>query len=188
MLDIKKYALDNNVPIMQDAGIEFMLKYIKDNNIKTILEIGSAIGYSSINFALCGCDVVTVEINTDTYNIAKKNIQDNKLEDKITIYNMDGLLFQTDMKFDLIFIDAAKSQYTKFFELFKDNLTNNGVIISDNLSFHGMVENPNLTNNRNTKQLVGKIRKYINFLKDNNEFDTTFFDIGDGVSISKRKN
>ena len=62
-----------------------------------------------------------------------------------------------------------------------NNLKSNGVIITDNLSFHGMVENPSLTHNRNTKQLVGKIRKYIDFLKNNEEFDTEFFSDGDGI-------
>ncbi len=67
-------------------------------------------------------------------------------------------------------------------------MNDNGVIITDNLSFHGMVEDITLTHNRNTKQLVGKIRAYIDFLKNNSEFDTEFFPLGDGISVSKKKN
>ena len=93
---------------------------------------------------------------------------------------------EIDGKYDLIFIDAAKSQYIKFFEKYKFNLAHNGSIITDNLSFHGLVENPSLTKNRNTRQLVGKISKYIEFLKNNDEFKTEFYQVGDGVSVSKK--
>ena len=106
---------------------------------------------------------------------------------RITIINGDALETSIDGDFDLIFIDAAKSQYIKFFNKYKDNLTKTGVIISDNLSFHGMVEDISLTNNRNTRQLVSKIRKYIEFLETNPDFDTTFYKVGDGVSVSKKK-
>lgn len=188
ILEIKEYAKENNVPIMQDAGMDFICNYIKENNIKSILEIGSAIGYSAIRFASINNDikVTTIERDIDRYNEAVKNIKNESLDNRITIYNLDALEFTTNDKFDLIFIDAAKSQYIKFFERYKINLNDNGVIVSDNLSFHGFVEHPELTHNRNTKQLVGKIRKYINFLKENKKFDTTFYNVGDGVSISKK--
>ena len=190
ILEIKEYAKENNVPIMQDGGMDFICNYIKENNIKSILEIGSAIGYSAIRFASINNDinVTTIERDIDRYNEAVKNIKNESLDNRITIYNADALEFSTDDKFDLIFIDAAKSQYIKFFEKYKVNLNDNGVIVSDNLSFHGFVEHPELTSNRNTRQLVGKIRKYINFLKENEEFKTTFYDVGDGVSVSKKNN
>lgn len=190
ILDIKNYAKENNIPIMQDEGIEFMCNYIKDNKIKKILEIGSAIGYSAIKFASINSNifVTTIERDDERYNEAVKNISEAKLENQIKIIHGDALKVDIKEKYDLIFIDAAKSQYIKFFEKYKKNLCDNGVIISDNLSFHGMVENPSLTNNRNTKQLVGKIRKYIEFLKTNEEFDTIFYKVGDGVSVSKRIN
>lgn len=188
LLDIKNKALENNIPIMQDAGIEFICNYIKNSDIKDVLEIGSAVGYSSIMFATSKDDVnvVTIERDTDRYNEAVKNINNMDLSNRITIFNEDALYFETDKKFDLIFIDAAKSQYIKFFEKYKVNLNDNGVIISDNLSFHGFVEHPELTHNRNTRQLVGKIRRYVDFLKNNEEFNTEFYDIGDGISVSKK--
>jgi predicted O-methyltransferase YrrM len=87
----------------------------------------------------------------------------------------------------MIFIDGPKAQYINFFEKFKNNLSPNGVFISDNLSFHGMVEDLSLTHNYSTIKLVKKIRKYIEFLKQNTEFETTFYSIGDGVSVSKKR-
>lgn len=189
-LDIKKKALENKIPIMQDESIQFLINYIKENPIHSILEIGSAVGYSAISFANAREDVsvTTIERDEKRYQEAVENIHSMELENRIIIYHADALEFSTPLKFDLIFIDAAKSQYIKFFEKYKNNLNKNGVIVTDNLSFHGMVEDITLTHNRNTRQLVGKIRNYIEFLKNNPDFDTEFLKLGDGISISKRKN
>lgn len=186
--DIEKYADENNIPIMQKDGIEFLTQYIKENNIKKILEIGSAIGYSAIMMSLVDEDihVTTVERDLERYNEAVKNIEKFKLNNQISIYCIDAFDFETSDKFDLIFIDAAKSQYIKFFEKFSSNLTNCGVIVTDNLSFHGMVEDPSKTNNRNTRQLVEKIRKYIDYLKQNKDYTTEFINIGDGIAITRK--
>lgn len=186
--DLEKYAHENNIPIMQKDGIDFLTQYIKENNIKNILEIGSAIGYSAIMMSLVNksVHVTTVERDLERYNEAVKNINEFNLNNQIKIYNIDAFDFETSDKYDLIFIDAAKSQYIKFFEKFSSNLNNGGVIITDNLSFHGMVEDPSKTNNRNTRQLVGKIRKYIDYLKNNQEYTTKFIDIGDGIAITKK--
>lgn len=184
--EIEKYAKINNVPIMQKDGIDFLTKYIKDKNIKNILEIGSAIGYSAIKMALVSDDVkvTTIERDVERYNIALENIKQFNLEDRINIICDDALEVEVLDKFDLIFIDAAKSQYIKFFEKFEKCLNVNGAIISDNLSFHGLVEDDSKTTNRNTKQLVRKIRKYIDYLKDNSNYETTFYKLGDGVAVS----
>lgn len=188
--DIKEYAKINHVPIMQDGGIEYILDYIKKNNVKSILEIGSAIGYSAIKFASVQDDILvtTIERDDNMYREAVNNIKKFNLDNRINIIHNDALYTEINGKYDLIFIDAAKSQYIKFFEKYKHNLNPNGIIITDNLSFHGLVEDDTKTNNRNTKQLVKKIRNYIEFLKDNKEFDTIFLKVGDGISISKLKN
>lgn len=185
---IEEYAKKNNIPIMMSDGIEFLTQYIKENNVKTILEIGSAIGYSAIRMALVdkSIKVTTIERDKNRYNEAVKNIKEFNLENQVEIINTDALEYTTDKQFDLIFIDAAKAQYIKFFEKYKTNLKQNGTIISDNLDFHGLVKNPELTTNRNTKQLVRKINTYIEFLKENKEFKTEFISLGDGIGISKR--
>ena len=186
---LEEYAKEHKVPIMMKDGIEFLTDYIKKNNIKTILEIGSAIGYSAIRMALVDKDikVTTIERDIERYNEAVKNIKEFNLENQIEIINADALEYEDNKQYDLIFIDAAKAQYIKFFEKFKLNLKQDGTIISDNLDFHGLVKNPELTTNRNTKQLVKKINTYIEFLKENKEFKTEFISLGDGIGISKRQ-
>ena len=188
--ELQKTALKNNIPIIQKDGLKFIQNYIKENNLSTVLEIGSAIGYSAIAFALTNNDIkiTTLERDKDRYNEALNNIKRFNLDNQITIYNIDAFDYEDSRKYDLIFIDAAKAQYIKFFEKFKKNLNKNGAIITDNLSFHGLVDHPENTNNRNTKQLVRKIQKYIEFLNENKEFETKFYEIGDKISISILKN
>lgn len=186
---IKKFAKINSVPIMKDEGIDFICEYIVKNNVKSILEIGTGIGYSSIRFARAKDDVFvsTIEFDIERYHEAVKNVADNNLMDRILVYLGDAASFTFDRKFDLIFIDGPKAQYQKFFEHFQDNLSEKGVFISDNLSFHGMVDDLSLTHNYSTIKLVKKIRKYIDFLKTNKNFETEFLSLGDGIAITKRK-
>lgn len=187
--NIEKYALEKNVPIMQKEGIDFLTNYIKENNVKRILEIGSAIGYSAIKMALVDKEVfiTTIERDKERYDIAIKNINDFSLNNQIEIINDDAFNVEIEGSYDLIFIDAAKAQYIKFFEKFEKNLSENGVIISDNLDFHGLTKDIDNIKSRNLKQLVRKINKFVDYLKNNENFDTIFYDIGDGVAVSRRK-
>jgi predicted O-methyltransferase YrrM len=185
---LKDYATENSVPIMFDEGIEFIVNYIKNNDVSFILEIGTAIGYSAIKFAQIHPEIriFTIEYDIDRYQQAVKNVNKFNLDDQITVFLGDALKFDFTEKFDLIFIDGAKSQYINFFEKYKNNLSENGVFISDNLFFHGMVENPELTQNYSTIKLIRKLKRYIDFLKANTEFESTFYQIGDGVAVSRR--
>ncbi len=187
--DMIYYAKVNNIPIIQEEGINFIKDQINLRDIKNILEIGSAIGYSAIMMCLSCNDVsiTTIERDIDRYNLACEYIDKFNLDDRIKIYNIDAFDYEDNNKYDLIFIDAAKAQYIKFFEKFKNNLNDNGIIITDNIKFHGMVNHTDEIKNRNTRQLVRKIENYIEFLKDNKEFNTTFFDVGDGIALSIKK-
>ena len=186
---IKNFAMKNEVPIMQDEGSDFICDYITSHGVKSVLEIGTAIGYSAVRFAKLSpqIKVTTIELDEERYKAAVKNVEEQALSERITLIHGDALTAEISGLYDLIFIDAAKAQYQKFFEKYKANLSENGVIITDNLSFHGMVEDLSLTHNYSTKKLVKKIRKYIEFLKANEEFDTEFIKKGDGISISKKR-
>ena len=88
----------------------------------------------------------------------------------------------------MIFIDAAKGQYTKFFEKFQYFLKDGGTIITDNLKFHGYVGKSKEIESKNLRGLAEKIENYIEFLKNNKDFETNFYDVGDGLSVSVKKN
>lgn len=187
---IKEYAKENNVPIMMEDGIEFLTDYIKKNNIKNILEIGTAIGYSAIMMSLVDKDIkiTTIERDENRYQEALKNIEIFNLENQITPILKDAFEVELTDEFDLIFIDAAKAQSIKFFEKFEVNLKQNGTVITDNLNFHGMVQKDEKEiTSRNVRGIVRKTKAYIEFLKENKNYETTFYDIGDGISISIKK-
>ena len=186
---MEEYASINNIPIMQKDGIEFLLKYIKENNIKNILEIGTAIGYSSIRMALLDEDIfiTTIERDEDRYNEAKNNINSFNLQNRIKLIYKDALEVELNDQFDLIFIDAAKAQNIKFFEKYKRNLKNNGTIITDNMYFHGLIfKSDKDIDSRNLRQLMRKLKNYHKFLKENKEYKTEFIDLGDGIAITKK--
>lgn len=187
---IKNYALENNVPIMQDDGINYLTNYIKKNKIKKILEIGTAIGYSAIMMCLVDNDieVTTIERDEKRYLEAIKNVKKFRLEDRINLIYNDALEVKINEIYDLIFIDAAKAQNTKFFEKFERNLRDGGSIITDNMYFHGLVfKDEEDIGSRNLRQLVRKVKNYTLFLEKNDKYDTEFLNIGDGLAISIKK-
>lgn len=188
--EIKKYALDNKVPIMVDEGIDFLTTFIIKNQITNILEIGSAIGYSAIMMALANPNVkiTTIERDHERYLEAVKNVKKIGLEDRITLVFNDALETSVEGKFDLIFIDAAKGQNIRFFEKFEPNLADHGAIITDNIDFHGLVEKDVETiQSRNLRGLIRKIREYIDYLKSNSKYEVEFLKIGDGIAVAKKK-
>ena len=191
IIEMEKYAIEHNVPIIEKKSIAFIMRYIKEHNVLNILEIGSAIGYSAILMASSTKDVMvtTIERDETRYMECLKNVKKCGMDKKINVVFQDALELNLsdELRYDLIFIDAAKGQYIKFFEKYKNFLNPSGVIITDNLKFHGYVGESAKLDKGNLKSLVEKIESYVDFLKNNNDFDTVFKDIGDGLSISTWK-
>ena len=192
IIEMEEYAKEKNIPIMEKDGIAFLMKFIKANNVKSVLEIGSAIGYSAILMASSSTEVkvTTIERDETNYMECLKNVKKCSFEQKVNVVFQDALELNLaeGTQFDLIFIDAAKGQYTNFFEKYKYFLAPGGAIITDNLKFHGYVGKSDTIESKNLRQLVSKIENYVEFLKANEEFETHFYDVGDGLSVSVRKN
>ena len=189
MKKLEEYAKINNIPIMQKDGILYLINYIKENNIKNILEIGSAIGYSSIMMASINSDIriTTIERDKDRYDLAVFNIKKYNLDKQINIIYGDAVDTDITGMYDLIFIDAAKGKNVFFFEKYKNNLVKRGTIITDNLSFHGLVEDSDLVKTKNQRGIVNKIKDFISFLDNNEEFATEYIPVGDKIATSKRR-
>ena len=189
MKELEEYAKINNIPIMQKDGILYLINYIKENNIKNILEIGSAIGYSSIMMASINSDIriTTIERDKDRYDLAVFNIKKYNLDKQINIIYGDAVDTDITGMYDLIFIAAAKGKNIFFFEKYKNNLVKGGTIITDNLSFHGLVEDSDLVKTKNQRGIVNKIKNFISFLDNNEEFATEYIPVGDKIAISKRR-
>lgn len=186
--EMRAYAFDNNVPIIEDSGLAFIETLIKVKQPKNILEIGTAIGYSASRFSMvCDSFVTTIERDPKMEEEAKKNIADLKLTDKVRLIEsdaLDALPFVNDTTYDVIFIDAAKAQYQKFFELYVPLLNKGGIIITDNMFFHGLVFDNIDDKSRNLRQLVRKLKGYHSFLLENDDYTTKVFNIGDGIAVT----
>lgn len=178
------------VPILQAEGMDYILSLIEQKKPKRFLEIGTAIGRTAILAALSDekMQVVTVERDPQMIKQAAANIREAGLEDRITLIAEDAREAKLpDGPYDLIFIDAAKSQYLRFFKRFSPLLAQDGLIVTDNMHFHGLVEHPEWTNSRHTRRLIRHIQEYKQFLEDNEDFETEFIEQGDGFALTRRK-
>ena len=187
--EIRDYGINNEVPIMSEESISEITKIIKNNNIHSILEIGTAIAYSTICFAsVDGVNKVTsIERDKVRYQIAKSNVSKSELHN-IELICDDALNTEINGIYDLIIIDAAKSQNMKFFNKYKNNLSERGIIIIDNLDFHGYVGRSNEIKSRNLRQMVRKIEKFLDFLDNLNDFEVKYIEVGDRLGICQKKN
>ena len=189
LLEMIKFAEENDVPIMQNEGIAFLIMLLNVKKPLRILEIGSAIGFSSSIMALNSNSTIdTIERDNKMIIECKKNHAELGLTERINLIEGDALEtieVVKDNKYDFIFIDAAKAQYIKFFEMYSPLLAQDGIILSDNLYFHDLLFTE--VNNRDLRQLVRKVGKYNDFLLEHPEFETHIFKIGDGVGVSTRK-
>jgi len=186
---MREYAIENYVPIIKDDGLMLLSQVIKLANVKEVLEIGTAIGYSAINMAKLGANVTTIERDSNMYDLAIKNIENSKLNNINVIFGdaLEQFDVLKDKRFDLIFIDAAKGQYKKFFEIYVPLLNEHGVVVCDNMIFHNSVNMDTSEMSRSLRGLVNKLKMFTEFLINNNDFDTTIYEIGDGMAVSIKK-
>ncbi len=184
--EIEEYASNNYIPIIREDNIQYLEKIIKEKKLFNILELGTAIAYSSIRMALVdeNVHVTTIERDLKMYELAKENVNDIGLENQITLIFDDIFNVELFCKYDLIFIDAAKAQYIKFFNKFKDNLNDDGYIISDNLE---LLDLQRLTQSKRSKRLVEKMKEYKEFLNSLDDYNTEYLNIGDGFAITYKK-
>lgn len=183
--DMERFAKKENVPIMQKESLDYLISFIKEHDIKSVLEVGTAIGYSTILIKEVVNNITSIERDEERYNIAVKNVELSNLNN-ITLIKGDALDITITDKFDLIFIDAAKGKNKEFLDKFKSNLNENGYIIIDNMDFHGLVGKSMTIEKRRLRSLVKKIENFIKYMKEQTEFKVTKIDKGDGLYLLER--
>lgn len=187
---LKLYAKQNNVPITKDDTIEFIVDYINQNNVKTILEIGTAIAFGSINMAMCDSveSVTTLEIDTNNYREALNNIAKHNLLNKIDARLIDAKWYieECDKKYDLIYLDGPKGQYINYLPRLLELLNPNGAIIADNIFFHGMATGKIVTPS-SCRSMVNGLRQYVDEVTHNDMLETHIYQMGDGIAVTKLK-
>ncbi|KEH98224.1 O-methyltransferase [Clostridium botulinum] len=190
--ELKEFAIKEQVPIVQDEVANFLKFMVLSNKPKKILELGTAIGYSSIlmNMACNGqCEITTIERDENMISIAKNNIVKYGFNDKIKILQGDCLeiLPTIDEQFDLIFMDAGKGHYNHFLPHCMRMLKKDGMIIADNVLFRGMVASDDLVKRRKIT-IVKRMRSYLEMVSSDENLITSVIPMGDGVAITTRRN
>jgi predicted O-methyltransferase YrrM len=185
---MEKYAVEYNVPIINKISSNLLIDAIKKNKPKSILEIGTAIGYSALlmaHYMPQDGKIITIEQDATRIDIAYDYIARAGKSEQIQLLDGDAstILLQLEGTFDLVFIDAAKAKYLDYLCKIIDKLSIGAVVIADNVLFRGMVmsENPPL---RRYKTIVKRLKEYLDFVNQDPRFSTTIHSEGDGVAIS----
>ena len=192
--EIEEFAEAEHVPIMEPEGIATLLQFLRLQQPQKILELGTAIGYSAIRMAMTlpSARIVTIERIEKRIEAAKQNFEKSGLSDRITLVESDALeafeIVKDHGPFDLIFVDAAKGQYRRFFELYEPLLSERGIIITDNVLFKGLVaEELETITPRRKRGLIKRIQNFNTWLLSHPHYDTVIIPIGDGIAISKHR-
>ena len=186
--EILKYGRELGYPLILDDSAKFFIETIKSDQPKKILEIGTAIGYSgSLILTNCGGELVTVEKNEQSAKIATENFARQGLSDRVKVINCDAKEFidNCNDKFDFIFLDGPKAQYLHYKEKLIDCLNVGGVLFADNVLFRGLVCKAGEPERR-YRTIVNNLRQFLKEIENDERLETKIYNIGDGVSVSRK--
>lgn len=193
MLEMEKYAVDNFVSIIPPEVAQFLTFLLHLRQAQNVLEIGTAIAYSTIwlAWAVMPRDghVTTIEINDRRAQTAMKNIKRAGLDDRITLIKGHAvdIVPQLQDTYDFIFIDAAKGQYSWFFTELYPRLRPGGLLVSDNVLAEGKVVVPDEELRHRQKTAVRRLRDYLGMITAHPNLETTVVPLGDGLAVSLKK-
>lgn len=189
--DVREYGDEHNVPIIQPEVKQLLKVLVSIKKPMTILEVGTAIGYSSMVMAGVmpeGGKIYTIERNESLIEIAGRNIAEKGFGDRIEILEGEAkdILAGFDRPIDMVFLDGAKGQYEEFLGYIFKNLNDEGIIVADNVLFKGMIASDELVVRRK-KTIVKRMRSYLEYVSNIEELETSIIPIGDGMSISYKR-
>lgn len=191
LMEMESYAEENHVPIIEPEVAQLIKVLLKSNKPKNILEVGTAIGYSSLVMAdaLDGkCKITTIERRNDMVQLAEANINKTPYRNQIKIIEGEAeeILPKLQDTYDFIFLDAAKGQYMEFFNYCIKYLKPGGMIVSDNVLFKGMVASDKLVIRRK-KTIVKRLRSFLKYINEFDGYTSSVIPLGDGVAITYKE-
>ena len=190
--EMEGYAALHHVPIINERGRQAFLQVVQEARPHRVLEIGTAIGYSSLLMAQHGAadiDITTLELSDERIKTAQGYIDRSAYADRIHIMGGDAAenllkLQMTGQKFDFVFIDAAKGQYVDYFHKIQPMLAAKAVILADNVLFRGYVKG-DVPTPRRFKTIVKRLREYIELVSQP-PYVTEILENGDGLAVTRR--
>ena len=180
----------NYIPVIREQSAKILCDLIKEKCPKSILEIGTAVGYSGTLMLLSSTDskLVTVDINENMCQKAKQTFKKYGVLDRAQIVCDDALNFlqNCEKKFDFVFVDGPKGQYLKYLPYFK-KITNSGAIIfCDDVLYFGMIKDDSKVTHKKIT-IVRNLREFLNQAQSDNDFESKLLDIEDGILILTKK-
>ena len=191
--NMEQFAKEHHIPIMELVAIESLLQFLRMQQPKSILEIGSAIGYSAIRmaFTLPESVITTIEKDEARFQLASSYVEQAVLTNRIQLLHGDALDIDinsfSQRHYDALFIDAAKGQYQRFFDKYSPLVPSGGVIYCDNMLMHGFTEIDIKEVPRRKRTMVRNLQHFTKWLMNHEEYKTTFLPIGDGITISIKR-
>lgn len=176
------------VPVMLEDGLNILLDVVKNVKPTNILEIGTAVGYSgSVMLQNCNAKLTTIEINAERASLAQETFKKLNLFNRVNIIVGDAgeVIKRINDKYDLIFLDGPKGQYINYIQTLLNLLLPNGIIVADNVLYRGMVLSDQFIKHKHRTMIVN-LRKFLNFVQNNNSLKTTLYEKGDGVIIIEK--
>lgn len=186
---LEKFAREHFIPVLLDDTRDLLIDTVSSLQPSSILEIGTAIGYSGTLMLLStSATLTTIELSEESIAIAENTFKENGVYDRVTQLHGDAkdVLPTIEGKFDFIFLDGPKGQYIRYLPYLENLLNQGGVIFADNVLYRGMVESTEFIPHKK-RTIVVNLRKYLNEVTNSGKFDTIVHKVGDGVAISKLK-
>lgn len=190
--ELEQYAIKTNVPIIRPQMQSLLKLLLVMKQPKTILEVGTAIGFSALLMSEYGpadCRITTIEKYEKRIPIARDNFKKAGKEECITLLEGDAaeILKELNGPYDLIFMDAAKGQYIHFLPDILKLLPKGGLLVSDNVLQDGDILESRYAVTRRNRTIHTRMRDYLYELKHNEALQTDILPVGDGVTISVRR-
>lgn len=191
--EMEEFASEHRIPIMDRSGMETFIGLLRIQRPEFILEIGSAIGYSAIRMvsALEKTSVVTIERDEERHASAIGYIERSGFSNRITLIEGDALLLHDDtlpsLRYDALFIDAAKGQYKRFFEKYSEHVAPGGIIYCDNMFMHGAVMLPDEEVPKRNRTMIRNLKEFTSWVMKHPNYETSLLPVGDGILVAVKK-
>lgn len=191
--EIYSDAVKNGVPVIRPETRELLKTQLLIKKPYNILEIGTAVGYSSLymsNYIPENAHITTIELDTDRAETAVNNIKKLGRSEIVEVICGDAaevLRTLADETYDFVFVDAAKGQYINYLPDVMRIIKQTGVIVSDNILQEGEILESHFTVEKRNRTIHDRMREYLYAISNDERLDTAILPVGDGVAISFRK-
>lgn len=190
---VQNHAQQNYVPIVRPQTLQKLLEVCKERGVESVLEIGTATGYSGLNLlTIPNLSLTTIEKEEGRFMQAKENFALAEVESRVEqICGDAGQVLQKladdGRKFDLVFLDGPKGQYKKYLQNIVKLLTKNGIIFADNILLGGLLNDESRVTHKN-RTMVRNMKEFLSVICDETCFESKIYQIEDGFAICEVKN